>query len=438
MTHYPEVYLRKTCRVCRANFVEVLNLGNLRLNAFPTDLGEVQKTPRVQVILCVCPGCGLAQLDRTVPPDWMYRTYWYRSSVNEMMRRELQSVVQAVQRRVPLTPADWVLDIGANDGTLLDFYKGWGERQDQQPRRTAVEPANNLQELLKIHAEEVIHDYFPSQYVRRHRAYKVVTAIAMCYDLEDPRGFFTAIANVLHPDGLCVVQFQDFGQQLLYSAFDNICHEHLEYYTLHSLLTIIRQAGLMVVDVETRTINGGSLRVYLQHVRAGRPVSPAVDVQLVKESTLGLSTDRLQRGKFDAFQTFARRVQAVKEQIAATLGAAVQEARVVDVLGASTKGNFLLQALGIGPAQIRQAIDRDPHKTGRLTITGIPIVGEERAKVEPADLWLAPIWQFRDSVIEREGWYLQQGGRIIFPLPYVDIVAESWGARQEEEVGQHG
>lgn len=430
MNHYPEVYLRKTCRVCRTELTEVLNLGNLRLNDFPKDVPTLEKIPRVPVILCVCTGCGLAQLDRTVPPDWMYRTYWYRSSVNEMMREELRAIVQEARALVPLASTDWVLDIGANDGTLLSHYKGWGEKTEEQPRRTAVEPANNLQPILKQHAEEVIHDYFPSKYIRLHRTYKVVTAIAMCYDLEDPRGFFIRIADVLHKEGVCIVQFQDFGQQLVSAAFDNICHEHLEYYTLHSLMNVAHQAGLMVVDVKTTPINGGSLRVVLKHT-AGHTVHQRVQQQIDEEKVLRLDTQTLRIGKIDAFHTFAGRVKQAKDQIRATLDAAISQGAVVDCLGASTKGNILLQVLDIGPKQIRQAIERDPQKFGQFTLTGIPIVGEEQGRVEPADLWLVPIWQFRESALKREAWYLQQGGRMIFPLPVVDIVAESWAPPRE-------
>jgi len=431
MNHYPELYLHFTCRVCRAPLIEVLTLGDLRLNAFPQTLAEMEKTLRVPIILCVCTGCGLAQLDRTVPPDWMYRTYWYRSSVNELMRQELQGIVQDICTRVSLTTADWVLDIGANDGTLLSYYKGWGEPKDTQPRRTAVEPANNLQDRLQSHAEEVIHDYFPTKSIRLHHAYKVITAIAVCYDLEDPRGFFQAIANILHREGLCVVQFQDFGQQLRCAAFDTLCHEHLEYYTLHSLTSIVHQAGLMVVDVKPTPINGGSLRVYLQRTKE-RAISPSVQQQLDVETRLGLDTPTLRIGRIAAFHTFARRVATAQQQIWATLQAATLTSRVVDVYGASTKGNILLQVLNLGPRQVRQAIDRDPLKCGHYTITGIPIVGEEQAKVEPADLWLIPVWQFRESALQREAWYLEQGGRMIFPLPVVEIVAETWAPRPVE------
>lgn len=417
------ILVRATCRACQGELKEILNLGNLRLNAFPKAHWEMEKVPTSRLILMACRGCGLVQLDRTVPPDWLYREYWYRSGVNEMMVDELRNVVQEATQLVKIKAGSIVLDIGANDGTLLSMYPKFGCK----PHRVAVEPALNLTERLRPHAETVFPNYFPLEATESYNGrVQVVTAIAMAYDLEEPLRFFRAMHALLAPGGVAVVQFQDFTAQIEAAAFDNICHEHLEYYTLWSLLHLTQRAGLTIQRVRRTPINGGSLRVVLRRVEDQIPVESSPAEFLTQEAILGLDTPRLRDGDYRAFDLFRDRVRTAKDQIQATLHQAYMDDLVVDVYGASTKGNILLQVMGLGPERIRQAIDRSPEKAGHMTVTGIPIVGEEEGRATPADVWFSPIWQFRPSVLARESWYLEQGGTIIFPLPHVEVVRQAW------------
>jgi hypothetical protein len=369
-------------------------------------------------------------MQHTVAQDHLYRTYHYRSGVNEMMVAELRSIVAQAQGLVPLSAQDLVLDIGANDGTLLAQYA----LQGQPPRRLAVEPALNLQATLSQHCEQWTSDYFPtSMYDRYAGQIKVITAIAMAYDLEDPVGFFEAVRALLHPEGICIVQFQDFGQMRETNAFDNIVPEHLEYYTLHTLQHIVRKAGLEPVHCLTTPINGGSLRVVLRPaswvMRRGvqHGIDTSVYAQLEREAQQGLTpSEVLLQGRYGAFTTFAANVRRVQDQIHATVQGLLEQGCRLDVYGASTKGNVLLQILGLGPEQVRQAIDRSPEKAGLHTVTGISIVNEADGEYLPAPAWLIPIWQFRESVLRRNQWYLEGGGSMIFPLPSVEIIQGSW------------
>lgn len=423
------ILVRASCRACQGELREVLNLGNLKLNAFPEATWELEKVPASRLILVVCRQCGLAQLDRTVPPDWMYRQYWYRSGVNEMMVRELRAIVQEATQLAKIKPGAIVMDIGANDGTLLSMYPKFG----CTPHRVAIEPALNLTGVLKKHAETVFPNYFPLEAAESYNGRcAIVTAIAMAYDLEDPRAFFQALHDLLAPGGVAVLQFQDFTEQIHTAAFDNICHEHLEYYTLWSLTHLFMRTGLTMQRVSRTPINGGSLRVVLRRAQDGIAGDPSVSAFLAQEAAMGLDTVSIRNGDYRAFDLFRERVDRAKTQIAAVLHQAFMDDLVVDVYGASTKGNILLQVMGLGGDRIRQAIDRSPEKVGHMTITGIPIVGEEKAREAPADIWLTPIWQFRPSVLEREGWYLEQGGTIIFPLPQVEVMRQTWTAVEQE------
>lgn len=414
------------CRSCGDTLQPVLNLGHFRLNAFPATRQDLESVPKVRLQLAVCQGCSLAQLTDTVPADWLYREYWYRSAVNESMVEELTRIVREGASQVALGAIDYVLDIGANDGTLL---KAWKD-QPYPPIRVGVEPARNLHDQLAQHADVTVTDYFPTQALDNLRGrFRVITAIAMAYDLEQPIPFFQKLADLLHRDGIAIVQFQDLAQQIQCAAFDNICHEHLEYYTLSSLLTIVRHAGLDVVKCQTTPINGGSLRVTLRHATAvmkGAPVDRSVMKQLLAEEAAGLSLPAIHNGDFGAFDRFSFRVRNATVQIQSVLQQVTREGGGLDIYGASTKGNITLQQLGVGPEQARQCIDRNPEKHGRLTITGVPIVGEEEGRQQPAGTWLCNIWQFREQVVKRERQYLKQGGTMVFPLPHAEIVREGW------------
>ena len=413
---------KKTCRGCSGELETVLDLGSLKLNAFPATRAEGAEVPTVPLVLMRCLECGLIQLDRTVPADLMYREYWYLSGVNESMVAELKSVVQDACSRVDLTKGDRILDIGANDGTLLSHYRECADVEDLH--RVAVEPARNLAQSLLQHCDELHTDYYPTSALGTQAQFQIITAIACAYDTEDPIAFFQSIRGHLAPEGVAIIQFQDFGQQLEAAAFDNICHEHLEYFTLWSLVALVNRCGLRVQACTQRKINGGSLRVVLKHLGSAGEPELSVGSQLVWEMQRGLDTPTLRAAHPVVFQRFRDQVRRAQEHIQTFLQ--MTRGLTLDVYGASTKGNILLQVLGVGSGEVRQAIDRSPAKWGRYTITGIPIVSEQVGREQPADVWLCPIWQFKESVLKRERWYLREGGTIAFPLPVLEVVKETY------------
>lgn len=416
------------CRICKYPLEDLLDLGPLALSTF-LHPGEVAAHPPVPLTLARCPFCTLVQTRQTTPPDWLYRQYWYRSGINERMIEELWAVVETARAWLgDLTLRSrhqLLLDIGANDGTLLhEWGPGWLDR-------VAVEPAANLHESLWRHCSTILTDYFPHatrDYGRGSCA--VITAIAMIYDLDDPLAFWHEISRLLASDGVCVVQFQDLSNVIAKTAFDTICHEHLEYFTLGSLQRCLEPNALVVQDVIPTSINGGSIRVVIQH--RGRPTRPEatgrVFRHLTQEDAAGLNDTEMPR----RLLAFKRRIAEMVDRIKVVLDHASESGLVVDGYGASTKGNTLLQVCDLGPTQIRQMIERSPQKVGLVTPTGIPIVSEEIGRLDPANLWICPIWQFRPQVLQREEAFLRVGGGIFFPLPksdlvYMDALAEGTG-----------
>lgn len=417
------------CRICRSPLRPLLSLGALYLSDFPHAAGTKPHPPvSLELACCTDPTCGLVQLAHTTPPEWLYGgTYWYRSGVNETMRAELLDVVQQASKRVDLPKHATVVDIGANDGTLLACYPEV-VGPTRQLLRVAYEPARSHYDALRPHASIVFPDYFHTDghtWAPSTKA-RVITAIAMFYDLDDPHTFVADLTKVLHPEGVCVIQQAYLFSMLASTDVTNICHEHLEYYHLKPLEKLLGAHGLEVVDVELRAINGGSFRVYVQFTGQGR-VSRRVAERRGEEERLLSVAPQL-------WHTFQTRALAIRSQLRAVLQAYYEHGAAVDLYAASTKANTLLQWCGIDARDIRQAWERTPEKVGRFVgVTGIPIISEAAGREDPPAALLVGAWQFRDSFLKRESDYLASGGRLIFPLPYVESVEQAMVRKLEEE-----
>lgn len=392
--------VQTTCRLCEHSLVErdpVLDLGDLLVSQFPApgDRDFVQ----APLALAECQNCHLVQLTHTVHPRHLFQgDYWYASGINGLMREELRNVVREARMWTKVQDGDWVLDIGANDGTLMS---AWREHLwEGRPYRFAVEPSPTFRRQLGDVAESVLTETFPSPALQGATKFKVVTSIAMFYAVPDPVHFAASVSDVLADDGVWVVQMQDLANMVQATAFDNICHEHLAYYSVETFHEVCRRAGMQIVSVQPREINGGSLRFIVRKLHPGEDSQrPAVRTPPVD------------------WAAFERRIHDRVDTLKSAIDAAQSYGHTIDLLGASTKGNTLLQLAAVGPAQIRQCWERHPKKVGRTTITGIPIVHEEAGRADPPDLLVCPIWQFRQALIEREHHYLSCGGRIYFPLP---------------------
>lgn len=408
---------RTRCRVCGALLLPVLSLGHLHLSDFP-NAPDTKAHPAVPLDLCRCSraACGLVQLAHTTPPSWLYQQYWYRSGVNEAMVAELADIVRQAILLADPPPRSVVVDIGANDGTLLAEYTKPGNLS-RHLLRVAYEPAVNLYTELRPHANVLFPHYFQiADPWKAESQARIISSIAMFYDLDDPNQFVADIGKILHPDGVWVIQQAYLPAMLQQVAVDNIGHEHLEYYDLKALEFLLDAHGLEVVDVALRAINGGSFRTYVRWKGRQAP-TPAVAELRQMEAQLWRDDPS------PVFAKFASRALEARRMLRDCLEAYHAEGLVVDALGASTKGNTLLQWCGIDKTWIRQAWERSEHKVGRYVgVSGIPLVSEAEGRANPPAALLCLIWQFRDMLLEREQEYLAAGGSMIVPLPALEVV----------------
>jgi len=340
------------------------------------------------------------------------------------MRDALAEIANTAEVLMHLQEGDSVLDIGCNDGTLLASYRSGGIY------KIGFDPAENLAPLSRRVADKIVSGFFESDSFRRdpdlrRRRPKIITSIAMFYDLEEPRRFVSDVKKVMHPDGLWVVQMSYLPLMLKQNAFDNICHEHLEYYSLQSFECLLKLHDFQIVDVELNDVNGGSFRAHIRNRSANEAVfGDATYRSLAAERVRALREQENKMGLGDTatYTEFAMRVERVKADVVGFIKDQVARRRTVYVYGASTKGNTLLQYFGLDSSLITAAAERNPDKWGKETVgTHIPIISEDAARAAKPDYFLVLPWHFIDEFQARERDYLLGGGRLILPLPYFSL-----------------
>jgi len=406
------------CRVCGSTALEpVLDLGEQFLQgAFEIPGHPVPSRERFPLELVRCAGrdsCGLVQMRHSVPPEILYASYWYRSGTNATMRRHLSGIAESVAALMGGEQLA-VLDIGCNDGSLLHAYPDNFAKFGVDPSNIAASLGPPLQ---------VVNTVFPSEQTREAFSgieFDGVTSIAMFYDLEDPVGFARSVAEVLAPDGVWVLEVAYLPLMLRFKAFDAVCHEHLEYYSLEVLCRIADMAGLRCFKVDANEINGGTIRLYLAKKGSTRPVldedAAVIADLLARESALKLNSDI-------PFAAFRRRIDEAKSSLMAFIETQRKAGKTFHVYGASTKGNVLLQWYGLDKDVIECAADRNPEKFGARTLgTEIPIVSEEESRTAKPDFYLVLPWHFKREFLERERAILEAGTAMIFPLPEMTVI----------------
>lgn len=408
---------RRACRVCGSSkLIPILDLGELHISAFPAP--DEEDAPAAPLDLVLCGGaCGCLQLRHTTNPDLMYRTYWYRSGTNQTMRNALADVCRAVERVAQPKAGDLVVDIGANDGTLLSSYAA-----GTSLRRVGFEPSNIGLEARKHAGVEIINDYFRNQapgFDALRKKAKAVTSIAMFYDLDEPHAFVKDVDALLAPGGLWIIQIAYLPSMLTRNAFDGICHEHLEYYSLRSVGHLLGMNGFEIFDAELIELNEGSIRLYVRR-KGEAPGAPGPTPRLAEllkaEDDLGLATPA-------PYVKFGEDVARIKRDVVDFVRRAKREGKLVHGYGASTKGNTTLQYFGLGPEDVRAIWERQPQKWGRETVgTRIPIISEEEGRKAKPDYLVMLPWHFADEFLAREKEFQEKGGKFIIPLPHFRVV----------------
>jgi hypothetical protein len=403
------------CRVSGSDdLVSVLNLGFQELTGvFPKSPSDV--ITRGPLELVWCPQSGLLQLKHSYESSEMYGdNYGYRSGLNQSMVNHLTAKVAYLEKLIDLQPGDSVLDIGSNDCTLLKAY-GIGGIE-----RTGIDPTGK--KFAEFYPDDVklVPDFFSAEAYRstNARPAKIITSIAMFYDLDDPIAFARQVDACLAPDGIWHFEQSYMPSMLRLNSYDTICHEHLEYYSLGVVRTILDAAGMKIVDVIMNSVNGGSFAVTATKKanQTIRPNDAVINWLLEQEDRMGINTPR-------PYRDFEERVFRHREDLIRLVRSLSADGKKVLGYGASTKGNVVLQFCGFTSEDIPAVAEVNPEKFGRITPgTHIPIVSEADAHAMKPDYYLVLPWHFKEGILRREQDYLNSGGKFIFPFPEIEII----------------
>jgi NDP-4-keto-2,6-dideoxyhexose 3-C-methyltransferase len=405
-----------TCRGCgHSSFESILDFGDMHFTGrFQYD-GK-PKVPTGPLHMVKCTTCHLVQLKHNFALDELYMfDYGYRSGVNQTMSSHLSSIASEVASAANLKPGDRVLDIGSNDATLLKSYEIDGLV------RFGMDPTSI--QFAEYYPPEItaIPDFFDADNFHKSAGndpLAAVTSVAVIYDLPDPNKFFGDICKIISDQGIWVFEQSYMPRMLEQSAYDSICHEHIEYYTLNQVDALLKNNGLKIFDVSFNDMNGGSFRVFTCRDQASYERRPVVDEALQKEAEMGFDT-------MAPYQEFVDRVSEVSRRLVRFLNKEKAAGKSILGYGASTKGNTLLQYCGIDASLISAIADRNPTKWGAKTPkSDIPIISEEDARALNPDYFLVLPWHFRDEFLSREAEFLAGGGSFIFALPELTVVSQ--------------
>lgn len=404
------------CRLCGGARVEqMLDLGDQALTGiFPKSRDD--GVPKGPLQLGKCEQCDLVQLLHNYDLGQLYgQTYGYRSGLNRSMVRHLHGKVERIRARVALRRDDLVVDIGANDSTLLQAYGNEGYEL------IGIDPsAPKFAHHYPAHIG-LIPDFFSAELLKRRypgRRAKVITSIAMFYDLEQPMNFVREVAEVLADDGVWVFEQSYLPFMLDTTSYDTVCHEHLEYYALKQVKRMTDAAGLKIVDVEFNDVNGGSFSLTVAKAGSSYPEAREVVTRTLEdEARRGLQAT-------STYAVFARRTAEHRAALVGLLQRLKNEGKTVLGYGASTKGNVMIQYCGIDSALVKCIAEVNEDKFGAFTPgSRIPIVSEQEARALRPDYFLVFPWHFKSGILQREAPFLAAGGKFIFPLPSLEIVS---------------
>lgn len=402
------------CRISGStNLIQVLSLGEQHLTGvFPKSIKEtVTKGP---LDLMWCPESGLLQLKQSYSQDEMYGdNYGYRSGLNASMVKHLTNKVHSLEKLVPLKEKDLVIYIGSNDATTLKAYKS-------KCRKVGIDPTGN--KFKEYYTEDIalIPDFFNQAVFTKKfpgEKAKIITSIAMFYDLENPAQFVKDVYSCLDEEGIWHFEQSYMPSMLRTNSYDTICHEHLEFYSFKVIKNLLESCDMRVVDVQMNAVNGGSFAVTAckksSKLKSNLPI---INWMLRQEDDMGMDTPK-------PYRDFEERVFKHRKNLMDLINALTEDGKKVFGYGASTKGNVLLQFCGFTTKQIPYIAEVNPQKFGCFTPgTNIPIISEKEAHAMKPDYFLVLPWHFKNSILEREKEYMENGGKFIFPLPEIEIV----------------
>lgn len=402
------------CRCCGSIKLNLfLDFGNMHLTTeFPKRKINKGKIP---MKLMICQKCKLFQLLHNYDLNKLYnKDYGYKSGINQSMNSHLESITQNVEKIINLKEGDIVLDIASNDGTLLKKYK------NKKIVRFGIDPT--IKKFLNLYPKNFLKfaGFFNKDNynkITNFKKAKVITSIAVFYDIQDPVNFISDIKEILDKDGVWILEQSYFPLLIKNNAYDSICHEHLSYFMYRQIKNILSKFDMHVFNVTFNHMNGGSVRFFISNKLSVFKINKRNIEKIIKmENRIFFNFNK-------TINNFKKLIYESRVKLVDLVKKINKEKKIVHVYGASTKGNVILQFCKLTKEMIPFAAERNKDKFGRFTPgTLIPIISEKHSREMNPDYYLVMPWHFKKEILNREKSFLKKGGKIIIPLPNIKII----------------
>ncbi len=407
----------KCCRICKSKkIVKVIDLKSQYIQGSFVKKGyPIPYLKKIPLQLVLCKNCFLIQTICTVNKKILYKNYWYSSGINNTMRSHLKKLVFEAKNFFKNSENINILDIGCNDGTLLNFYP-------KNINCYGIDPSQIIDKIKNKNINK-FNDYFPpkKKISKSFRSkFSIITSIAMFYDIDDPNKFVKEIKLSLKKDGIWIFELSYLLDMLKLNSFDTICHEHLEYYSIQTLNYLMFLHNLKIFKISRNNINGGSIRCFVTH-RNNNKYNNNKD--LINLKKLVTQEKKLKINNLKIYKRFYKNILLIKKQLRDLIFKIKENGQSIYILGASTKGNTILQFLELKNNEIKFAVERNRQKIGAKIIgSNIKIISEKQGMRQKPDYYLVLPWHFKSEIIRREKKYIKSGGKLLFPLPKVQII----------------
>ena len=403
------------CRLCYSNKLKpLIDFGSICLSsAFPYKNLKYKKI--IPMIFGICKNCRSVQLLHNYDLKELYNNdYGYRSGINQSMIDHLTNITNDIKKIIKFKIGDYVLDIASNDATLLKSYKF------SKINYVGIDPTiNKYKKFYPKNFKTKSTLFSKNKYLNlsNKQKAKVITSIAMFYDVQNPNEFVSDIKDILSKNGIWVMEMYYLPILLKYNAYDSICHEHITYFSLNQINYLCEKNNLKIFKVSLNSMNCGSIRYFICH-RDARFKLDYNSINKCKKIEKILDQD-------SCFYNFKKRIKFLSKKLNLIIKNLNKRKKTIHVYGASTKGNISLQYSKLSVKDISFVADRNPLKWNRkMPGSNIPIISEASSRAKNPDYYLVLPWHFKKGFIKREKKFLAKGGKLIFPLPKIEILSK--------------